>query len=167
MDTIMPKFLVSVLFFMFISCVNSNPASERFKTYEKGEITLPSGKKLKVYIARNEKEQRAGLSGVKPDEFGDNETMIFLDDKPSSRQFWMPDTHFDLDIIFLNNDLYVLDIHRNLEHYPHTGPDAKIPRSKRVFSQHVLEIKSSSPLAKEIKYGMKLNWTSSNRLQKE
>ncbi len=149
-----------------ISCneTTTDSGKNKFKSYQQGEITLPSGKKLKVYMAINDQQQQMGLSHIKDSEFADNDTMIFMDKRYSSRQFWMPDTHFNLDIIFLNEDLYVLDIHRNLKHYPKSGPREKIPLSKKVYCQHVLEIKSSSPLAKEIKPGMILNWTSSKNL---
>jgi uncharacterized membrane protein (UPF0127 family) len=164
---IMPYFRFFVFLTLIISCVKDNSAATKFKDYKQGEITLPSGKILKVYIADSDDKQQLGLSHLKPEDFQDDETMIFLDEVPSFRQFWMPDTHFNLDIIFMNHEFEILDIHKNLEHFPKREPNHLIPRSKRVYSQHVLEIKSSSPLALEFKIGMKLNWTrGQNHLQK-
>lgn len=153
------KFL---LITQLISCKEQTTSSSKnpYKSYQQGEITLPSGKKLKVYLAINEDQQKMGLSHVKAEEFGDNDAMIFLDKTYSTRQFWMPETHFNLDVVFLNEDLYVLDIHRNLQHYPKAEPRSAIPLSKKVYCQHVLEIKSDSPLAQEIRPGMILNWSS-------
>lgn len=164
-------FLIKILIFcMFISCNEqsdeTSQSKNKYKSYSKGEITLDTGEKLIVYIAKNAEQQQMGLSHIKSSQFKNNETMLFMDNRNSLRQFWMPDTHFNLDIIFLNEDLYVLDIHRNLQHFPKSGPKKLIPLSKKVFCQHILEIKSDSPLAKKIRPGMMLNWTATKNLLK-
>lgn len=136
-----------------------------FKNYTSGTIELPSGEKLKTYLAINEKQQMQGLSQLQDDQFKNDEAMLFTSSRSTFRQFWMPETYFNLDIIFLNKDLYVLDIHRNLAHYPKKGPRELVPISKRVRCQHVLEIKSSSPLAKKIQPGMMLKWLGPKSLE--
>ena len=97
------------------------------------------------------------ITKIKPDQLKDNEGMLFPENEMKQRMFWMPNTHMNLDIFFLNKDFYVLDIHRNLQHFPKRYPESEIPRSKTVYSQHVLELKSSSPLAAKIKRGMILD----------
>jgi uncharacterized membrane protein (UPF0127 family) len=151
---------------MLFSC-NETKSKNPYKTYEKGIIELPSGKKLTTYLAKTDEQQQMGLSHIQENDFREDEGMLFLDESYSARQFWMPNTHFDLDIIFLNEDLYVLDIHRQLKHFPSDEPKSSIPLSKRVYCKHVLEIKSTSPLAREIEIGMVLKWISpKNLLQK-
>jgi uncharacterized membrane protein (UPF0127 family) len=71
----------------------------------------------------------------------------------------MPDTYFDLDIFFLDKDLKILEVQRNVPHYPGRQNPSKIPRTKKVLSAHVLEMKSDSPLAKELKPGQTLKWS--------
>lgn len=151
------KLMLFLALGLFLTSCNTSTASH-LELLEKKEITLPSGETLKAYIAKTAKEQKKGLSTIKSEDFSDREVMFFPANRMFVRQFWMPETHFDIDIIFLNQDLYVLDIHRNLKHFPAKYPQDEIPKSKEVFSQHVLEIKSSSPLAKKIKRGMILKW---------
>ena len=115
-------------------------------------------------MAISPKDQTRGLSGIRPKDFGNNEGMIFLykDDGPKS--FWMPDTYFHLEIIFLDKDLRVVHIERNVEPHPGRNEPPKIARTPTIHCRHVFEIKSSSPLAQKIKLGDKLKLTSSQSL---
>lgn len=151
------KNLVSLAaLFVLISCNDTG----RFVNYQKGVLELPSGEKLTTYLAISDEQQTLGLSGTKTDEFDNDEAMLFFNLVDSLRQFWMPETYFNLDIIFLNKDLYVLDIDRNVKHFEKRQPDHLIPRAKAVVCRHVLEVRSDSPLAKKIQPGMMLKWTS-------
>jgi uncharacterized membrane protein (UPF0127 family) len=153
---VIPKTVVKLMLFLLLlsltSCNNST-ASHLQKLVVK-TVTLPSGSKLKTYIADTDSDQKKGLSTILPEDFSDNEAMLFTGDRMHIRQFWMPETHFNLDIIFMNADYYILDIHRNVKHYKKREPRRNVPLSKQVYSQHVLELKASSPLAKEIQPGM-------------
>lgn len=159
MLALIPKSISNLMLFLLLISMtgcNSSTASH-LKELATKTLTLPSGKTLKVYIADSDKDQKKGLSSIKDEDFSDNEAMLFTGPRMYMRQFWMPETHFNLDIIFLNADYYVLDIHRNIQHFPKKGPKSEVPLSKEVFSQHVLEIKASSPYAKQIKPGMILD----------
>lgn len=152
------KPIILLLAILMISCNESN-GKNAFRTYPKLEIEMPSKNKLNVYVAVDAKRQQLGLSHVKPNEFNDNDTMLFTGDHYQVRQFWMPETHFDLDIIFLSPELEVLDIHRGVKHYSKKVTRENkddVPISKKAYCQHVLEIKSSSVYAPEFKVGMKL-----------
>lgn len=149
------SWLKLLLTFMLYSTLSScNESKNNFRSYPKGVISLPSGNKITVFIANSAKEQSLGLSHVKEQDLKDNEAMLFPAKSMGPRQFWMPETHINLDLFFMNRDFYILDIHRNLQAFPKKEPRNKIPRSKTVYSQHVLEMKSSSELAKELDYGM-------------
>lgn len=141
------------LLFLLVTACNNSTASH-LKELEVKYFVLPSGKKIKTYIAKTDEEQKKGLSTIQPADFGMNEGMLFPAERMFIRQFWMPETHFNLDLIFMNADYYVLDIHRNLQHFPKREPRRDVPLSKEVYSQHVLEVRSDSPLAKEIQPGM-------------
>ena len=160
MLVLIPKSVSNLMLFLLLvgltGCNESNTATH-LQQLKKQTLSLPSGEKLTVYIADADKDQKKGLSTILEKDFSDTETMLFTGSHMHIRQFWMPETHFNLDIIFLNADYYVLDIHRNVQHYPKKEPRSKVPLSKEVFSQHVLEIKSSSPYAKQIKPGMILD----------
>ena len=159
------KFTLLLAMFLLGACDDSSAG--HLKSLKTGEIIIPSeGGKLKTYIALSAEEQMKGLSGIQPQDFNDNEAMLFTAKRDKLRQFWMPNTHFDLDIFFLSEDLYVLEVHRALNHFKDDGPDHKVPRSKMVVCRHVLEIKASSPLAKKIYPGMQLKWKGSSSLSK-
>lgn len=153
------KLINFLILILCISCNESNPKNG-FKNYKKAEFTLESGTKLDVYLALSPKQQSLGLSHVQPNEFKDTDTMLFPTDHYKVRQFWMPETYFNLDIIFLGADFRVIDIDRNVPFYTKRTPKEKVPLSKVSYCQHVLEIKSSSPYASEIKKGMILKWSS-------
>lgn len=149
------RWTILLLFLTILPLTSScNDSTPHFKSYDQSILTLKSGEKITIYIAQNHQQQTLGLSGIKPDQLKDNEGMLFPEKEMQQRMFWMPETHMNLDIFFLNADFYVLDIHRNLQHFPKREPKENIPRSKTVYSQHVLELKSSSPLAAKIKRGM-------------
>lgn len=116
------------------------------------------GHKIEIFVADTGKRQKEGLSKIQSKDFSVNQGMLFPEDGMRLRQFWMPETHFDLDVFFMNEDYYVLDIHRQLKHFPKEGPKKQIPLSKEVFSQHVLELRSDSPHAAKIKPGMILKF---------
>jgi uncharacterized membrane protein (UPF0127 family) len=112
-------------------------------------------------MALTDNQQREGLSKIASSDFSDKDGMFFTGNKMFPRQFWMPETHFNLDVFFLSADLYVLDIHRDLQHSPTKSRNRSIvPLSKEVICQHVLELKANSELANKIKRGMVLKWSS-------
>lgn len=150
-----------VISLLFLSC-NSDA---KFSKYQHAKLSLPTGENIKVYLAISEHQQVQGLSNIKKNELKDSEAMLFYGATDRERHFWMPNTHFNLDVIFLNKDFYVIDIHRNLKHFPYNEPQSEIPRSKKVICRHVLEIKSSSPIATQIKPGMMLKWNEQMTLE--
>jgi uncharacterized membrane protein (UPF0127 family) len=157
----LPTILLLIL--ALFSC-NESKSQNPFRTYKSFEIILDSGEIVKTYIAHRPQEQSLGLSLVKADQFNDDDAMLFTGDHFEARQFWMPETFFDLDLFFLGPNLEVLDIHRKLKHHTKRKPRHEVPLSKVAYCQHVLELKASSPLSAKIKIGMILK-TNSN-LQK-
>lgn len=66
-------------------------------------------KKFEVEVARTEDEKEKGLSNR--DSLNKNEGMLFVFDKPDTVGFWMKDTHFDLDICFIDEDCEIISIY--------------------------------------------------------
>ncbi|MBF0298944.1 MAG: molybdate ABC transporter substrate-binding protein [Oligoflexia bacterium] len=136
-----------------------------------GKILLPSGKSIKVKFALNAEEQMLGLPRISPQNFADDDALLFFSNRDEMRSFWMPDTYFDLDIIFIDKNLKVLHVERNVPHYPHAIKDdgsnvSEIPITKAFMCRHVIEMSSKSKLAKEIKVGDTLNWFPPKQLEK-
>lgn len=155
MTAFIPQRVLSIIFF-FTVLTSCNTTAGHIQGYPKKTLTLESGEKLTIWVADTDARQKKGVSGIKPEDFPKDHGMLFPFDTMYPRQFWMPNTHMNLDIIFMNADYYIIDIHRNVPMFPHEGPKNKIPLTKTVFSQHVLELRSDAPAAAKIEPGMTL-----------
>ena len=151
--------LLSLIFF-FASILEAASSSETLlkeKKEEKKEeevfLSFKDKKKNlhKIFVRRvltTDQQRIQGLSGLRPHEFGEREGALFLFPRNGLRQFWMPDTYFDLDIIYLDHNLKILHIDRNIPHHP--GRQEPIPRASSVYARHVLEIKAQTSLSKKL-----------------
>lgn len=150
----MRKLLLTCWLFLLVAC-----QSESHKTsFDHTILVTPSGDKINTRLVYTPTAQEQGLSGVKDNEFGNDQGMLFFYLNSDMRHFWMPDTYFDLDIFYLDGDLKITDIIRKLPHYiGRLNPDM-IPRARGVWSMHVLEMKSSSEIAKKLNLGDALKW---------
>ncbi len=63
-----------------------------------------------LYIALTEHEIQKGLMFVK--ELTDTSGMIFIFNKPEMKQFWMKNTFIPLDILFINENYQIVQIHK-------------------------------------------------------
>jgi uncharacterized membrane protein (UPF0127 family) len=122
------------------------------------DLTTPNGKDIEVSWAIKDHELTKGLSGLKQDKMRDDQGLLFYYPYESPKQFWMPNTLFDLDIIFLNSNFEVVGINANMKHYPKYGPEKKVPRTNIYHSQYVLEIKANQAKRLGIQKGIKLRW---------
>lgn len=131
---------------------------------EEVELITPDGSVINASIADTAAEQTQGLQNVQEDEFSENDGKLFFYLRDSARTFWMPNTFFDLDIIYLDKNLKITDIVRNVPHY--TGNvNSEIPRAPTITSRHVLEMKADSPVADNLKEEDILQWRSSLTLE--
>ena len=134
--------------------VGANKANaENLQELKKAKVFLPNGQTLNTTLAITSPEQAQGLSGVKPNDFGDYDAMLFVYRNDGYRGFWMPDTYFNLDIIFLDKNMRIVHIERDVPHHPGRQEPPRIARTPSIPCRHVLEIKASSPVSKAIKLG--------------
>lgn len=146
---------------LFSSCHSNDKqlsAFEKLQDYEKRTLILPSGEKIQTFIAQGVKQQVQGLSGVQEKDFTNEMAMLFPGDEDMERKFWMPDTYFNLDIFFLDKDMKVVEIERDVPFHPGRSEPPPIARTKTVYCRHVLEMKSTSALAKKIRLSQILRW---------
>jgi len=153
-----------IIYFIWLISASQLCYAER-ATLKQGKLQLASKEQITVALALSAHEQTQGLSGVQAEDFKDNQGMLFVYARDRRRQFWMPDTYFDLDIFFLDKDLQVIDVDRDVPHYIGRDNPAQIPRAKAVFCRHVLEMKADSPLAQKIKIGDQLTWLGPDSLE--
>ncbi len=142
-----------------VSTPESSPQSETKDPLKVVKLASPSGEMIEASIAYTSQDQQKGLQNVKEEDFGDNEGKLFFYLKTSPRTFWMPNTYFNLDIFYLDENLKIIDIVWNLEHY--TGDvNSEIPRAPTIASRHVLEMKNGSPISSKLRIGDHLGWNS-------
>jgi len=99
--------------------------------------------------------------GLRTSEFSDNEGMLFVYNEVAPRQFWMPNTYFNLDIIFLGSSLQVIGIEKNVPAHPGMVEPPAIYRTGTYQAQYILETKAGSPFSSALKVGEKLKWINS------
>lgn len=146
----MLKFLTLFLLAMCLACQSESQSPREF------ELLTPRGEVIETRMAVTLKEQERGLSGIQPDDFDDDEGLLFYYLQDGDRHFWMPDTYFDLDLFYLDENFKVLDVVRKLPHHKGRLNESMIPRARGVWSRHVLEMKSSSPIAAKLSVGESL-----------
>ena len=155
----MRKLIGFVLLLIFVSCQSeSRRKSDLTNPLKEVRLTTPSGETIETTLAISPQEQEQGLSGVKPEDFSHNQGMLFFYTQDDERHFWMPDTYFDLDLFYLDKDLKITDIVRKLPFYKGRANPQIIPRARGVWARHVLEMKSTSEIAKKLKEGDGLRW---------
>ena len=121
-------------------------------------MILPSGKALEIFLALRNSEQVQGLSNLRTEQFSADQGMLFYYFTSGPRRFWMPETHFDLDLFFMNEQLVITDIVRNLKSHPGRQEPPEIATTPTIEAYHVLELKSGSPAAQELQIGHKVIW---------
>ena len=90
---------------------------------------------INVTLAKSYEETQRGLSGRVS--LGQNDGMLFIFEKPAKYSFWMPDMHFPIDIIWIENNV-IADIDENVSNdFDPKKPVFYIP-SKPV--KYVLEV---------------------------
>jgi uncharacterized protein len=138
--------------------------SDPFSLVRNIKLALPSGKMIDTKLAITNREQTIGLSGKKLAQMTKTEGLLFFYLNDGRRQFWMPNTYFDIHIIFLDKDLKVVGLERNVPHHPGKQEPPKIYRTKAYLARHVLEIRADSPLGEEIAIDTKFAWYSKTSL---
>lgn len=161
----MAKLILISLLFIIFGCQTNSRLSESQFSFGKVELITPNGEKISTFLAVTMPEQERGLSGVQPDEFSDNEGMLFFYTEEGPRYFWMPDTYFDLDLFYLDKDLKIIDIIRKLPHFKGRANPELIPRARGIWAKHVLEMKSTSEIGRKLSLGQKLEWKGSSDLK--
>ena len=89
---------------------------------------------LSLDIADNEQKRSYGLMNRK--DIRPNSGMLFIWKDSQIRNFWMKNTHFNLDLFFLNNHGEIIEIYKNAKAFDETNIKSK----EKV--KYVLEMKA-------------------------
>lgn len=125
-----------------------------------GAMQLADGSRLKVRLTLSDAEKKLGLSGLRKTEFAGDEALLMVNFNNNQRSVNMGDTHFNLDVFFLDNDLRVVGLHRNLKAHPGKTEPPAIENSPWVYARHIMEMRADSRYASQIQVGTVLRWQS-------
>lgn len=124
--------LAVAIFFIINNFVTKESDPEvRYYTFKKeGELVFSDSLgnmkvKIDIEIADNEYKRQLGLMNRKS--MDEHQGMLFIFNENTLRSFWMLNTLIPLDIIFVNPDKSIVNIHRNTtplsqQSYPSTEP---------------------------------------------
>jgi uncharacterized membrane protein (UPF0127 family) len=131
----------------------------------KGEMLNQKQNRITLRFALSKEEHTKGLSGLKTNQFNFKEGMLFVNSEESQRIFWMPDTYFNLDIMFLDTNLKVVGIEKNVMAHPGMIEPPIIQKTNAYIAKYILETKSGSAFSKDIKQGDQLKFKGSTSLE--
>jgi uncharacterized protein len=114
------------------------------------QIKNPSGVSVKLKLALTQRQHTEGLSGLRPKQFKKTEGMLFVNSEMGTRRFWMPNTYFNLDIIFLDQNLKIVGIEKNVPSHPGMIEPPSIYKTESYQAQYVLETKSGAAFGKNL-----------------
>lgn len=135
------KFLASVFFLLTVVLV----ATFVWKIQYKDSLVI-GGKTFFIKIADTDEERALGLSGTK--NISNREGLLFVFPTDDVYGFWMKDMNFPIDIVWIDKNMKIVHIEKNLspESYPKVfTPDAE--------SRYVLEISAGQAEQLKLKIG--------------
>jgi uncharacterized membrane protein (UPF0127 family) len=147
--------IIIAAIFLFKNCDEENPEMSYYKFKKEGELTFTDTTgnpiiKIDIEIADNDYERQLGL--MNRESMGEMQGMLFIFPFERLQSFWMLNTLFSLDIIFINSNKEIVTIHKNTtplsqQSYPSTEP-----------AQYVLEVNAGFCDIHNINLGDRVYW---------
>jgi len=146
---------------LFLNCKEDKKTTKSITkeiTFTKeGEIKLIKAKTdsviktLDLEIAETEYETQTGL--MYRHSMEDNQSMLFIFKKEQPRSFYMKNTEFPLDIIYINSKKKIVSIQKNAKPYDKTSLPSNIP------VLYVLEVNAGLSDTWGLEIGDYIDWT--------
>jgi len=150
--------LIVVFFFILNNCDDESTNMQYYKFKKEGELTFSDSTgnpilKIDIEIADNDYERQLGL--MNRESMEEMQGMIFIFPEEKFQSFWMMNTLFSLDMIFIDSKKEIVTIHRN------TKPlsEQSYPSSKPAL--YVLEVNAGFCDRHNVKLGDKVFWIGS------
>jgi len=150
--------LIVVLFFILNNCTDENSEMHYYKFKKEGELTITDSISnpiinIDIEIADNDYERQLGLMNRQSME--EMQGMLFIFPAERYQSFWMVNTLFSLDMIFINSNKEIVTIHKDTtplseQSYPSSAP-----------ALYVLEINAGFCDRHNVKLGDKVFWIGS------
>ncbi len=123
---------------------------------KEGELTFVDGKtgkpirKIDIEKAETDQERQQGLMYRRS--MTDSQGMLFIMEKSAPQSFWMRNTYMPLDIIFVDENNVILNIHQNAR------PRSDTPLPSQGNAKYVVEVIGGFTQAYGVKPGDKIEW---------
>jgi hypothetical protein len=147
--------LIVLFFFILNNCDDESSEMHYYKFKKEGELTFVDSIgspiiKIDIEIADNDYERQLGL--MNRESMEEMQGMLFLFPQEEIQSFWMRNTLFSLDILFINNKKEIVTIHKN------TKPlsEQSYPSSEPAI--YVLEVNAGFCERHNVKLGDKIYW---------
>ncbi len=148
----------------FYSCKektkNQESITKEVSFTREGELTLKKAETdsiiatLDIEIADDEYQTQTGLMYRKS--MLDNQGMLFIFENEQPRSFYMKNTEFSIDIIYINSDKEIVSIQKNAKPYDPTS----LPSEGA--AQYVLEVNAGLSNTWELEKGDVVEWNTNN-----
>ena len=150
--------LIVVFFFILNNCDDESSEMHYYKFKKEGELTFVDSTenpiiKIDIEIAENDYERQLGL--MNRENMEEMQGMLFIFPEERFQSFWMMNTLFSLDILFINSSKEIVTIHKN------TTPlsEQSYPSSEPAI--YVLEVNAGFCERHNVKLGDKVFWIGS------
>jgi hypothetical protein len=147
--------LIVVFIFILNNCSDEGSEVQYHKFKKEGELTIIDSVgnqlvKIDIEIADNDYERQLGLMNRQSME--EMQGMLFIFPEERFQSFWMMNTLFSLDILFINSQKEIVTIHKN------TKPlsEQSYPSSEPAI--YVLEVNAGFCERHNVKIGDKIYW---------
>ncbi len=152
--------ILIISFFMlrtFSDLFKPSKEENRFSFVKNGELmffdsTNTMLAKIDIEISDNEYKQQLGL--MYRDTMDEYQGMLFIFPLETYRSFWMRNTILSLDIIFINSQKEIVNIHKNTTPYSESSYPSTAP------AIYVVEVNAGFTDKHGIKQGDRIEWTS-------
>ncbi len=129
--------LIVVFFFILNNCTDESSEMHYYKFKKEGELTITDSIsnpiiKIDIEIADNDYERQLGLMNRQSME--EMQGMLFIFPEERYQSFWMVNTMFSLDMIFISSGKEIVTIHKDTtplseQSYPSSAPAQLCSRS--------------------------------------
>jgi len=150
--------LIVVFFFILNNCDDESSEMHYYKFKKEGELTFVDSTgnptvKIDIEIADNDYERQLGL--MNRESMDEMQGMLFIFPEEKFQSFWMMNTLFSLDILFINSKKEIVTIHKN------TKPLSELSYPSSKPAVYVLEMNAGFCDRHNVKLDDKVFWIGS------
>ncbi|MEO8398989.1 MAG: DUF192 domain-containing protein [Ignavibacteriaceae bacterium] len=144
-----------VLFFVVKNLLMKEETTDEYSFTKEGELIFTDSldqQKAKINIEFADDEFKRQLGLMKRTKMKEDEGMLFIFPEEQMHSFWMLNTKIPLDIIFVNSEKQIINIHKNttplsIQSYPSLRP-----------AKYVVEVVGGFTSKNNIEAGDKIKW---------